>query len=130
MQANSRIVEIRRVVAAASRKTLFAAAVILFFHCGSAGTPHPDEASTSTVSDGAVPSRICDGSGSIRLAYRSSAPGRVVDYTAVLSELGYDFLYVDGGCHYWIQDPGTPNSQDDYRMWRSYCQCARFCSVS
>src|SRR5690349_25095871 len=46
--------------------------------------------------------RICDGSAGIRLALGFGGGGPPSPYTSVLSELGYDFLYVDGSCHYWV----------------------------
>jgi len=65
-----------------------------------------------------VSRRICDGSSSIRLAYRVYVPtGREPAFTAVLWELGSDFLYVDGGCHYWVQEPSL---SDKYKPWRTY----------
>jgi hypothetical protein len=36
----------------------------------------------------------------------------------MLHELGYEFLYVDGHCHYWVNEPSTV--VDDYRAWRPY----------
>jgi hypothetical protein len=60
---------------------------------------------------------ICDGSTSIRLAYRLM-DGRSGAFSGVLNELGWDFLYVDGMCRYWVNEPSTV--VDDYRMWRSF----------
>lgn len=39
-------------------------------------------------------------------------------FTAVLFDLGVDFLYVDGHCHYWVQEPGSTN--DPFSAWRAY----------
>lgn len=58
--------------------------------------------------------RICDGSTEIRFAFSYAATGAF----ALLDDLGSDFLYVDGTCHYWVQQPGS--LQDEYRRWRSY----------
>jgi hypothetical protein len=53
----------------------------------------------------APPRSICDGSDAIRLAYWVGGGGPTPAFTSVLYELGYDFLYVDGHCHYWVADP-------------------------
>jgi hypothetical protein len=64
---------------------------------------------------GPVTDSICDGSTSIRLAFRvSAATGSV----ALLNELGWEFLYVDGTCRYWVNEPSIV--VDDYRMWRPF----------
>jgi hypothetical protein len=39
-------------------------------------------------------------------------------YTSVLSELGFDFLYVDGNCRYWAHAPLSV--ADEYHLWRPY----------
>ena len=62
--------------------------------------------------------RICDGSTEIRLAMGYGGGGQPFPYTSVLSELGYDFLYVDGSCHYWAHQPLSV--ADDYYLWRPY----------
>lgn len=47
--------------------------------------------------------KVCDGSSSIRLAVQAM-PGRVdPDGSAVQVENGRQFLFVDGGCRYWVQ---------------------------
>jgi hypothetical protein len=62
----------------------------------------------STPGDAAPTRRICDGSDDIRLAYRVPVqPTRVLAFTAELYDLGADFLYVDGHCHYWLQEPSS-----------------------
>jgi hypothetical protein len=68
----------------------------------SANTPADASLDVST----APSRRICDGSDGIRLAYWVGGGGQQAAYTAVLHELGYEFLYVDGHCHYWVRDPG------------------------
>jgi hypothetical protein len=114
MQVVSSLVEVFGNRAAACRRALVGAAAILSCQCG--GSP------ASASAGGTSPTRrICDGSSDIRLAYRwASASAMVLDYTRVLSELGFGFLYVDGNCHYWIQEPARPNAADDYLTWRSY----------
>lgn len=62
--------------------------------------------------------RICDGSPGIRLAMGYGGGGQPFPYTSVLSELGYDFLYVDGSCHYWAHQPLSV--ADEYYLWRPY----------
>jgi hypothetical protein len=62
--------------------------------------------------------RICDGSAGIRLAVGYWGGGMPYPYTSVLSELGYDFLYVDGNCHYWVHAPLSV--ADEHYLWRPY----------
>jgi hypothetical protein len=73
----------------------------------------------STTGDAAAaPRRICDGSDGIRLAHWFPVdPTRVPAFTAELYELGTEFLYVDGHCHYWMQEPQTT---DRFGNWRAY----------
>jgi hypothetical protein len=66
----------------------------------------------------AVERRICDGSAGVRLAIVYGGGGPPLPYTSVLSELGYDFLYVDGTCHYWAHQPVSV--ADEYSLWRPY----------
>src|SRR4051812_39044772 len=57
-----------------------------------------------TAADAAPTRRICDGSDGIRLAYSIPVqPMRVLAFTAELYDVGTSFLYVDGHCHYWVQ---------------------------
>jgi hypothetical protein len=49
--------------------------------------------------------RICDGSDDVRLAYELGGGGTMEPYTIAVVELGWEFLYVDGHCHYWVQRP-------------------------
>jgi hypothetical protein len=67
--------------------------------------------------------KICDGSKDIRLMYRvevdvSSEPA----FSAILYELGSDFLYVDGTCHYWVMAPSSVSETvgDPLSAWRPY----------
>jgi hypothetical protein len=63
--------------------------------------------------------RICDASSDIRLAFTYEVDvGQTLPYTSTLYELGSDFLYVDGGCHYWLQEPSS--IVDGYGVWRPY----------
>ena len=62
--------------------------------------------------------RICDGSSEIRLAIGYGGAGNVFSFTSVLYEVGLDFLYVDGRCHYWAQQPIS--IVDEYYAWRPY----------
>jgi hypothetical protein len=71
--------------------------------------------------DGQVPERrrICDGSSDVRLAVAyqattSALPNRIV----LLGDLGFEFLFVDGACHFWVQQPGA--TPDEYLLWRPY----------
>jgi hypothetical protein len=73
----------------------------------------PDESSEASIER-----RICDGSAGIRLAMGYGGGGPPFPYTSVLSELGYDFLYVDGSCHYWAHQPLSVT--DEYYLWRPY----------
>jgi len=77
------------------------------------------EADGSTTGDApAAPRRICDGSDDIRLAHWFPVdPTRVPAFTAELYELGTEFLYVDGHCHYWMQEPVAT---DRFANWRPY----------
>lgn len=70
--------------------------------------------------DGEAPveRRICDGSSDVRLALGYGVGGMIYPFTSVLYELGFDFLYVDGNCHYWTQPPSVV--PDDYYLWRPY----------
>jgi hypothetical protein len=45
------------------------------------------------------------------------SPTRVVAFTAEMYELGIEFLYVDGHCHYWMQEP-LPT--DEFGSWRPF----------
>jgi hypothetical protein len=74
------------------------------------------DASARQMDAAAVSRRICAGSSSIRFAY--AFPASSFEYqTSVLYDLGSDFLYVDGACHYWVDEPSiTP---DEYKYWRA-----------
>lgn len=64
----------------------------------------------------AVSRRICDGSTDIRFAF-SYAPGAgAPPHIVSLYHLGVDFLYVDGACRYWVDQPSS--IPDEYRLWR------------
>jgi len=66
-----------------------------------------------------APRRICDGSDGIRLAHWFPvSPTRVAAFTAELYELGTEFLYVDGRCHYWMQEPLETDRFGAWRGWR------------
>ena len=58
------------------------------------------------------------GSSGIRLAMGYGGGGPPSPYTSVLSELGYDFLFVDGNCHYWAHQPSVV--VDELAQWRPY----------
>jgi hypothetical protein len=85
----------------------------------------PGDAASDAASDAdtrgdaaPAPRRICDGSDGIRLAYWVPVqPTRVLAFTAELYDLGAEFLYVDGHCHYWVQEP---DPTDRYAAWRPY----------
>jgi hypothetical protein len=62
--------------------------------------------------------RICDGSTNIRFAFGYEPGGQVLPYTSVLYDLGGDFLFVDGTCQYWIQQPSI--IQDEYGRYRAF----------
>jgi hypothetical protein len=57
--------------------------------------------------------RICDGSDDIRLAYELGGGGIIEAYTIAVVELGWQFLYVDGHCHYWVQRPDLGDGDVD-----------------
>jgi hypothetical protein len=86
---------------------------------GSALDAVPDfSTDADTTGDAAPARRICDGSDGIRLAYWVPVqPTRVFAFTAELYDLGGEFLYVDGHCHYWLQEP---DPTDKYVVWRPY----------
>jgi len=54
---------------------------------------------------------LCDGSPSVRLAFRNTGGGQVLAGSQVLSENGFNFLVVDGQCHYWAR----PDAYSDIR---------------
>jgi hypothetical protein len=85
---------------------------------GSAGANSRAESPSDEMSQGGVERRICDGSAGIRLAMGYGGGGPPSPYTWVLSELGYDFIYVDGSCHYWAHQPLSV--ADEYYLWRPY----------
>lgn len=85
---------------------------------GSAGANSQAEAIPDESSQVSNERRICDGSPGIRLAMGYNGGGQTFPYTSVLSELGYDFLYVDGSCHYWAHQPLSV--VDEYYLWRPY----------
>jgi len=66
--------------------------------------------------DSGVSRRICDGSSEIRFAF-SYGDDRSPETTSVLYDLGGDYLYVDGTCHYWVDNPSI--IPDEYRDWRA-----------
>ncbi|HTV25451.1 MAG TPA: hypothetical protein VMG12_42440 [Polyangiaceae bacterium] len=65
-----------------------------------------------------VERRICDGSPDVRLAFGHGVGGMLYPFTSVLYEPGFDFLYVDGNCHYWTQPPSV--IPDEYYLLRPY----------
>lgn len=85
---------------------------------GSVAVNSPKGDSPTENSPASIERRICDGSDGIRLALGHGGGGEPAPYTSVLSELGYDFLYVDGGCHYWAHKPLS--AADEYYLWRPY----------
>jgi hypothetical protein len=85
---------------------------------GAAGANSQAEDTPNATSQASVERRICDGSAGIRLAMGYGGGGPPFPYTSVLSELGYDFLYVDGSCHYWAHQPLSV--ADEYYLWRPY----------
>lgn len=88
--------------------TMAAAASLLAAACGSTNDHAPVE-----------PRRICDGSAAIRLAFTFGlGSGTLESYTNVLYDIGFDFVFVDGTCHYWVASPG--DTDDAYALWRPY----------
>lgn len=85
---------------------------------GSAGGGSAGDGSAGDGSASSAPRRICDGSPEIRLAIAYGGGGQILPFTSVLYELGIDFLYVDGTCHYWAQQPLS--IVDEYYAWRPY----------
>jgi hypothetical protein len=80
----------------------------------------------SPATDGGVSSlgrKICDGSHDIRFMYRIEVDAsREPAFSAILYELGSDFLYVDGTCHYWVMAPSSISATvgDPLSAWRPY----------
>lgn len=65
--------------------------------------------------------RVCDGSDSIRFAtWVSVSLSRVPTFEADQLELGREFIFVDGRCHYWVQSPGAMEPDDFLSPWRPY----------
>lgn len=62
----------------------------------------PDEAPL-VAPDELPASALCDGSEALRLRAQVLGSGQVLPGSAVLSENGFDFLAVDGRCHFWVQ---------------------------
>ena len=63
-------------------------------------------------SGGEVPiATICDGSSGLRLSFRNIGGGQVLPGSQVLSENGFNFLLVDGTCHFWAR----PDQWSDVR---------------
>lgn len=85
---------------------------------GAAGAVSQAEDTLDESSQASMGRRICDGSTGIRLAVGYGGGGPPSPYTSVLSELGYDFLFVDGTCHYWAHQPLSV--VDEYYLWRPY----------
>jgi len=54
---------------------------------------------------------ICDGSTAIRFSFRNIGGGQVLPGSQVLSENGFNFLIVDGQCHFWAR----PDQDSDAR---------------
>lgn len=48
---------------------------------------------------------VCDGSSALRLSFRNIGGGQVLPGSQALSENGFNFLIVDGKCHFWAR-PG------------------------
>lgn len=117
-----------------SRVSLFLVASSLALGCGStthvsgdrAGGAAGRESAAGAGGEGGAgdggaaavePRRICDGTDAIRLAVRTLVDStRVRAFKQALYELGTSFLYVDGRCRYWVQDP----NEDSFRPWRAY----------
>jgi hypothetical protein len=70
------------------------------------GAAVPPDASTAETSADAPPSEpvvLCDGSAGLRLAARVGITGTMVDAGRMfIYELGYEYLFVTGECHYWV----------------------------
>jgi hypothetical protein len=59
------------------------------------------DGTSATEGDEPATERICDGSQDLRLAWFASFAGGVVR-TALQYEVGFNYLYVRGDCHYWV----------------------------
>jgi hypothetical protein len=77
--------------------------------------PDRMDAAASQGDAAAISRPICDGSSTIRFAF-AFAIGSFEYQASVLYDLGLDFLYVDGTCHYWIDEPSIV--PDEYKYWR------------
>ncbi|HYQ30163.1 MAG TPA: hypothetical protein VER04_23195 [Polyangiaceae bacterium] len=99
--------------------TILAAVSLLTAACGSAKHPSQEAQGGEAGGDSSSTRRICDGSAGIRLAFTMHlGGGSLQPFTSSLYDLGLYFLYVDGTCHYWIQDPSlAPNHLTE---WRPY----------
>jgi hypothetical protein len=82
---------------------------------GSAAASSGAEAMPDDSTQASSERRICDGSAGIRLAMYYGGGGPFSPYISVFFDLGTDFLYVDGSCHYWAQP-----FADQYYLWRPY----------
>lgn len=63
------------------------------------------------------PQSICDGTHDVRFSVRVLG-GRPAAFTGTLYDLGSDFLFIDGGCRYWVSKP--TDRGDDLAIWREY----------
>jgi hypothetical protein len=94
--------------------TLVAFAMGCAARADSSGSPQlqQDAAGAGADASSAPSRRICDGSDGIRLAHWVGGGGTQAAFTAILYELGWEFLYVDGHCHYWVRQPSPPVGPD------------------
>ena len=96
--------------------------------CSHSGVSSMTDGSGFSTTDGGVSSlarRICDGSQGIRFMYRIEVDvSREPAFAAILYELGYDFLFVDGTCHFFVMAPSSVSDTvgDPLSPWRPYRQ--------
>jgi hypothetical protein len=92
--------------------------------CSHSGGSSMTDGSGFSTADGGVSSlgrRICDGSQGIRFMYRVEGDvSREPAVASILYELGSDFLFVDGTCHFFVMAPSSVSYfvGDPLSAWR------------
>lgn len=69
----------------------------------SAPAPHDTVPAPDAGDLARAPSKICDGSSTIRFAQVTAGGGQVLPGSQVLNENGFSFFIIDGSCHYWAK---------------------------
>ena len=81
----------------------FIVAMVLFLGCTDGVC---ERAAPSPPTPSGARNALCDGSDERRLLAQYGGSGAIMAGSTVLTENGYDFLVVDGHCHFWVQRDG------------------------